>query len=287
MKSTFLKSIAFFAVASMLAAQDAAPPPQRTTLPFSDPSRPKSLIVDIPDGSVKITGYDGSDAVIEYSGRGEGLRRRARQGDAPPGMHRLDQPTNTVEATQENNVVRVKGGIWDHLNIEIKVPKQTTLDLKTLNGSISVEGISGEMTIDAMNGHINVQDASGPVVAHSMNGRIVASMAQVSAAKASSFSSMNGSIEVTLPADLKARLKMKTDRGEIYTDFDVKVDAATGSPTPAPPPAPDNGRKTGLPSLPRVPSLPHLDRTLYGTINGGGPEMQFITYNGRIVIRKK
>jgi len=283
MKSTFLKSIAFFAVTTMLAAQDAAPTPQRTTLPFSDPSRPKSLIVDIPDGSVKIIGYDGNDAVIEYSGRGEGLRRKAREGDVPPGMHRLDQPTNTVDATQENNVVRVKGGFWGRLNIEIKVPKQTTLDLKTMNGSISVEGISGEMTIDAMNGHINVQDASGPVVAHSMNGRIVASVTQVSAAKASSFSSMNGSIEVTLPADLKARLKMKTDRGEIYTDFDVKVESATGSTTFAQ----DDGRKNGLPGLPRLPRLPHMDRTLYGTINGGGPEMQFITYNGRIVIRKK
>jgi len=277
MKSTFLKSIVFFAVAAMLAAQDTAPPPQRITLPFSDPSRPKSLTVNIPMGSVTVTGYDGNDAVIEYSGRVDGPHRKARPDDLPPGMHRLDQPTNPIEATQENNVVRVKGGPWDRLNIGIKVPKQTTLDLKTMNGSISVEGISGEMTIDAMNGHIDVQDASGPVVAHSMNGRIVASLTQVSAAKASSFSSMNGSIEVTLPADLKARLKMKTDRGEIYTDFDVKVESATGSTTIAR----DGGRKTGLPSLPR------LDRTLYGTINGGGPEMQFITYNGRIVIRKK
>jgi hypothetical protein len=277
MKFTFLKSIAFFGVALMLAAQDPAPAPQRITLPFSDPSRPKSLSVDIPMGSVTITGYDGSDAVIEYSGRGDGPRRRARQGDMPPGMHRLDQPTNAVEATQENNVVHVKGGLWDRLNIEIKVPKQTTLDLKTMNGSISVAGVSGEMTIDAMNGHINVQDATGPVVAHSMNGRIVASLAQVSAAKASSFSSMNGNIEVTLPADLKARLKMKSDRGEIYTDFDVKVESTTGSTTVAQ----DGGGKNGLPGL------FHTDRTLYGTINGGGPEMQFITYNGRIVIRKK
>lgn len=261
----------------MLAAQDAAPSPQRITLPFSDASRPKSLTVDIPMGSVKVTGYDGNDAVIEYSGRGDGPRHRARQEDLPPGMHRLDQPTNTVEATQENNVVRVKGGTWDRLDIQIKVPKQTTLDLKTMNGSISVEGISGEVTIDAMNGHINVQDAAGPVVAHSMNGKITASLAQLSAAKASSFSSMNGSIEVTLPADLKARLKMKTDRGEIYTDFDVKVDTAVGS-TPL---VSDGRAKSG------GIALPPTDRTLYGTINGGGPEMQFITYNGRIVIRKK
>jgi hypothetical protein len=277
MKSTFIKSVLFFAMVAMLAAQDAAPPPQRITLPFSDPSRPKSLVVDIPSGSLKITGYEGSEAVIEYSGRGVGPHHKVRQEDLPPGMHRLDQPANPIEAAQENNIVRVKGSVWDRLHIDIKVPKQTILELKTLNGSISVESISGEMTIDAMNGHINVQDASGPVVAHSMNGRISASLAQVSAAKASSFSSMNGSIEVTLPADLKARLKMKTDHGEIFTDFDVKVDSSTASPAPAADGVPKN----------RLPRLAHMDRTLYGTINGGGPEMQFITYNGRIVIRKK
>ena len=277
MKSIFLKSIVFFTVTAMLAAQDPAPPPQRITLPFSDPSRPKSLNVNLPIGTVKITGYDGSDAVIEYAGRGVGPRHSMRQEEVPPGMHRLDQPSNALDATQDNNVVRVKGGLWDRLELEIKVPKQTTLDLKTLDGSISVEGISGEMTIDAMNGHIQVQDASGSVVAHSMNGRIQASLAQVSAAKASSFSSMNGGIEVTLPADLKARLKMKTDHGEIYTDFDVKVDSSTASPAPAP----DGDGKNGAQARPRI------DRTLYGTINGGGPEMQFITYNGRIVIRKK
>ena len=34
---------------------------------------------------------------------------------------------------------------------------------------------------------------------------------------------MNGEIDVTLPADIKANLKMKIDHGDIYTDFDVKV----------------------------------------------------------------
>jgi len=33
-------------------------------------------------------------------------------------MHRLDQPTDAIAATQENNVVRVKGGYWDRLDIK-------------------------------------------------------------------------------------------------------------------------------------------------------------------------
>jgi hypothetical protein len=30
-----------------------------------------------------------------------------------------------------------------------------------------------------------------------------------------------------------------------------------------------------------------IDRAMYGAINGGGPEMQFVTYNGNILIHKK
>ena len=38
-----------------------------------------------------------------------------------------------------------------------------------------------------------------------------------------SFSSMNGTIDVTLPADFKANVKLRTDHGEIYSDFDFKL----------------------------------------------------------------
>ena len=37
-----------------------------------------------------------------------------------------------------------------------------------------------------------------------------------------SFSTMNGDIDVSLPADTKARVKMKADNGEIYSDFEVQ-----------------------------------------------------------------
>ena len=30
-----------------------------------------------------------------------------------------------------------------------------------------------------------------------------------------------------------------------------------------------------------------IDKAMYGSINGGGPEMQFVTYNGNILIHKK
>jgi DUF4097 and DUF4098 domain-containing protein YvlB len=98
----------------------------------------------------------------------------------------------------------------------------------------------------------------------------------VTPGKSMSFSTMNGAVDVTLPADIKARLKMKTDNGDIYVDdgFDVKIE---GGATPQT----DDQRKSG--GRYRI----RLDRTTYGSINGGGPEIQFTTYNGSIMIHKK
>ena len=84
---------------------------------------------------------------------------------------------------------------------------------------------------------------------------------------------LNGSIDVTLPADFKGNVKLSADRGEIYSDFDFKL---TGSPLVTQKNDTADGKF-------RV----RVDRTMTGTINGGGTEATFKTYNGKIFIRKK
>ncbi|HEX4808473.1 MAG TPA: hypothetical protein VH325_06065, partial [Bryobacteraceae bacterium] len=89
------------------------------------------------------------------------------------------------------------------------------------------------------------------------------------------FSTLNGDIDVTLPENLKANVRMKTDNGEIYSDFDVKLDSGA-----QPVPAESGRRQDGTYHL-------RFDRALHGTINGGGPEFQFTSFNGQIYIHKK
>jgi hypothetical protein len=80
---------------------------------------------------------------------------------------------------------------------------------------------------------------------------------------------MNGNVDVTLPADTRARVKMKTHNGEIYTDFDVRLEGAGQ--------APNTGRGHRGES----------EMSVSGAINGGGPEMTFTSFNGRVYLRKK
>ena len=228
-------------------------------------------------GSLTVTGYDGNEVVIEYKSREK--RGESKPGDVPAGMHRLFTTRGEVEAVERNNVITVDAGPLSPEDIVVRVPRQASVSLKTVNGNLTVEGMAGEVDTEAVNGTITIRDAPGSVLAHSVNGKIVASLTRVSGDKMSSFSTMNGEIDVSLPADVKARLKMKSDHGDVFTDFDVKTDDGA-APTVNQGDKGDKHERSGRYRL-------RPDRTLYGTVNGGGPEIQFTTYNGRIVIRKK
>jgi len=125
-----------------------------------------------------------------------------------------------------------------------------------------------------VNGSVTLNNVSGSAVAHALNGRLSATFTRVNPQKPMAFSSLNGDIDVTFPADLKANLSLKSERGEIFTDFDVQMLAAPVQQ------AVEDGRSHG--GKYRV----QIDKTVHGTINGGGPEFQFTNFNGGIYIRK-
>ena len=117
---------------------------------------------------------------------------------------------------------------------------------------------------------------SGAVSAHTVNGTVTVSLDRAPADKPMSFSSLNGKVDVTLPADTKARLRLKTTNGEIYSDFDVKME-----PDNAKPVVEDTRGERGTHRI-------RVDRnSILGSINGGGPEYSFQTMNGTILIHKK
>ena len=256
---------------------------QQITMPFRDPSMPRKLVVEGGTGSVTIRAYEGQDALIEYTGReipGANNRgNRAGRNEPPDGMHRIGG-SRGLDITEESNTVRVNSqGIFGGTarDMVIQVPAQTSVNVKTMfGGNMTIENIAGDIEAENFNGQVTITNASGSVVAHSMNGKITVSLNRVPPDKSMSFSTFNGDVDVTLPADTKARFKMRTDFGDIFTDFDVKMEAN------APPVVEEAKDNKGRPRR-RV----RVDGTQTGTINGGGPEMQFTTFNGRILIHKK
>jgi DUF4097 and DUF4098 domain-containing protein YvlB len=247
----------------------------RITVPFSDASKPRTVIIKMIQGGITVRGYEGRDAIVETTSRSGNSRRDSRPSSVPAGMHRIENNSGGLDITEENNIITIHGGMTHSSDVVLQVPAQTSLKLETINGgAIVVENISGEVDAQNMNGAVTITNVSGSVVANSMNGKVNVSLNKVTPNKPMSFSTMNGPIDVTLPADMKANLKMKTDNGDIWTDFDVKLDASHA------PTVEDNSKKGGRYHV-------KVDKAMYGSINGGGPEIQFVTSNGSIVIHKK
>ena len=253
-----------------LYAQDS----QRITVPFSDASRPRKVRVHIISGGITVSGYDGKDVIVEPGSRIE-PRRHGRPPENVDGLRRIGNPNAGINIEEQNNLVNISGPMNGGANLTIQVPFQTSLELKTLNGGdIRVEHVTGEIDVNDLNGAITLTNVSGSVLAHSLNGKVVATLDNVTPDKPMSFSTMNGNIDVTLPSNVKANVKMKSDNGDVYSDFDIKLEANHS------PVVEDSRGKGGKYKV-------KLEKAMSGTINGGGPEVQFITFNGNIMIRKK
>src|SRR5262249_3926412 len=136
-----------------------------------------------------------------------------------------------------------------------------------------IEGVDGDIEANNTNGNLTLTDVAGSVMAHSTNGNVIVTMKRVTAQQPMSFTSMNGKVDVTLPPDTKANLKLRTDNGDVFTDFDVVIKPS--APTPVDTKRDANGRI-------RV----QVDRSLIGAINGGGPDFEIRSFNGNVYIRK-
>ncbi len=260
-------------VCSLGLAQDATS--ERVVVPARDTTHARKVNVSLMGGSITVKTYPGKEVIVEARGGGQsGVKPgKAVPDKAADGMRRLDLPPRGLQVEEENNVITVRMQRAQHGDLVVSVPSDTSLALRTMNGEIAVEGVKGELDITNHNGKITLNNVSGSVLANTMNGAMKVTMDSVDANKPLSFSSMNGTIDVTLPADFKANVKLRTDYGEIYSDFDFKLGAG-GAITQK------NDTADGKFKV-------KMDRTITGTINGGGTEATFKTYNGTIYLRKK
>lgn len=298
MQSRIASGVAISALL-LVAASAGAQTPNHITVPFSDSARPGTVRVNVLSGSVNITVGTGRDVVIDSKDDRDD-RDRPRRSDKSrdsgvDGLHRLTQPAG-LSVEERANVVSVSAPVMaGHIKLDIQVPASTSLVVRAVNGGdVSVDSVNGSTEVNSVNGSIRLTNLGGAVIAHATNGTVRATLRQVVSGTPMSFTSFNGDVDVTLPPTAKANLKMRSDRGDVYTDFDVQP--TTPAPGTAQPDrrAPDRGRdradrdnrdaddKDKDKAKYRI----DVDRSVYGTINGGGPDFELRTFNGDVMLRK-
>ncbi len=192
----------------------------RTTarVQFSDPAKPGTLKLSLPWAEARITATDGKEVIVTST-----LDQKGHKEVDSEGFRRIDEDV-TFELVEKDNValVTIAGeNRWaSHgAEFEIKVPRNTNLILRTeAGGDIEVNGVEGDLDINSMNGDVVLRDIGSSAVVNTMNGEISATFKRAPT-KPVSLSSMNGEIELRLPSDTKANLRMRTHNGSIRTNF--------------------------------------------------------------------
>jgi hypothetical protein len=252
-----------------------AQPPSRVDrllVRLTDPSRPALVKASLVNGGIIVKAYEGKEVLVEASVRDQDAETERPSG----GPKRLHISTTGLSVVEENNEVRIEtDSIMHTIDLAISVPTHTSLKLNTVNdGDIVVTGVDGGLDVDEINGSVNLNDVSGSAVVDALNGRVLVTFTKVNPEKPMAFSSLHGDIDITFPPDLKANVAIRSDCGDVFSDFDVKLQALT------PQQAVEDGGGHGRQH--RV----QIDKAVRGTINGGGPEIQFTNFQGAIYIRK-
>ncbi len=250
----------------------------RKALSFSNPSAAKSLSVDSVDGSIQVTGYDGSAVELEIA---KTIRARSKVD--------LDQAKKEVElkiSGKDNRIELYVDGPFRcedgsrrsrrlfyrvKYDFQIRVPRACDLDLQTINdGDIRVEGVNGKYDVEDINGRIQMNEIAGSGRAHTINGGIKVVFNQNPTGDCS-FGSLNGNVDVAFRPGLSADCWFKTFNGSAYTDFELQ---------PLPQPAAEQERRDGK-------FVYKSSRFNGGRAGRGGPQIRFDAFNGNIHVTSR
>lgn len=236
-------------------------------IPLSNPGQNGSLHIKSQSGRINVSTHDQNDIEVLID---EGNSRNKTNRLTQSGLKRIAKRNLDVTITEEDNEVYIESQQSNQTNITVKVPKNFSLKLGTHhNGDISVEGVNGEIEVEAHHGGIRLTDVSGSVVANTHHGAIICNLISITADTPMSFTTYHGNVDISFPANLTGKLKMKSSKGDIYTDFDFtpikpKINYST------------NGNKKEI----------KLEGWTYAQIGSGNEEFTFKTYHGDVIIRQ-
>lgn len=240
---------------------------QVVNVPLSRPGEPIELEIDIPTARIEVIGEDRDDAVFEVSVAG-GQRKII----TPSGAQTIKASSYAFEIDEDDNEISFDSD-WraEKVTVLARVPKRATVSLSTVNdGEIIVSNIVGNLELSNVNGPITARNISGSVIAESINATIDVNFAKIDDVNASSFETINGDIEVGIPAGAGAQLHLDSGQGQITSDFEVEVVPTEGTVTHD-----EDGNGVAI----------RIENVIVVKINGGGPILRLKSLHGDMHIR--
>lgn len=167
--------------------------------------------------------------------------------------------------------IRERQGYIVKYDFELQVPRDVNLTARTVNdGEVTVKDVAGNFSVHNVNGPLEMTNVAGSGQAKTVNGELKV-LFRDNPQKNSSFSSVNGDVDLYFLPKLSADLRFKTFNGEVFSDFQMSA---------LPPREPVSQRQNGK-------FVFQADRYTGGRVAAGGPEIKVETLNGDIHIRER
>ena len=239
---------------------------QIITIPLSSPGEPYELDIDILSARIEVIGEARQDMEFAIT-----VEQGNRKIITPSGTQPITIGAYELEVDEDDNRVSVDAD-WraNKVTVVARVPQRGNLYLSTVNdGEIIVRDVAGNHELENTNGPITATGINGSVIAESINDTIDVSFTGIDGSQAMSFTSINGDIELGLPRNVGAQFHIDTSEGEIYSDFEVDVQASE--------PVVERRENRGGVSV-------KVESVIIANVNGGGPVIRIETLNGDISI---
>lgn len=201
-----------------------------------------------PNGGIRVEAWDRNEISLLAK-----VQAWSRRGNPQEIVNGVEISTGGTILAEGPSMERREG--WS-ASFRLMVPRNSNLDLESMNGGIDIYGVYGEMAFSTMNGGITLEDVGGDVRGETTNGglKVLLSGNQWQGERLD-LQTTNGSVNLTLPEGFRADLTTGTVNGSFHTDFPITV----------------RGRLRS--------------NRLSTQLNGGGPPIRLSTTNGAVRIR--
>ncbi|MEO7529850.1 MAG: DUF4097 family beta strand repeat-containing protein [Sediminibacterium sp.] len=224
------------------------------------------LVINL--SSVRVEGYNGTEIIFSNDREDHESDERAKGLHPINGSGLIDNTNIGINVTDKGGIIEVNQVSSRDNKIKIMVPRGVTIKYdynKVMDaGNASFKNIESELEVSVLHNSLSLENVTGPMTVKAVYGSIDAKFKEGMKGPIS-LVSIYGHVDVALPVATKANISMKTSYGEILASGELKIEMEKNNDSDM---------------------IRYSNNNVKGKLNGGGLELSLRSDYSKIYLRK-